>query len=43
MKKLLFGFTVGIVAGAIAFKKMEKSKVPEKAVKMAQKKLEENN
>lgn len=41
MNKLLFGFTLGIVAGAVALKKMEKNKVPEKAVKMAQKKLKE--
>ncbi len=42
MKKLLFGFTLGIVTGAIALKKMEKSNVPEKAVKLAEKKLKDS-
>lgn len=41
MNKILFGFTVGMVAGAIALKKMEKSKVPEKALDAAKKKLKE--
>ena len=41
MKGLLFGFTVGAIAGAVALKKMENSKVPEKAIKAAKKKLEE--
>ena len=41
MKSLLFGFTVGAIAGAVALKKMENSKVPEKALKAAQKKLED--
>lgn len=40
MKRLLFGFTLGIVAGAIAFKKMEKSKMPEKVIDAAREKLE---
>ena len=39
MKGLIFGFTLGIVTGAIALKKMENSKVPEKALKAAQEKL----
>lgn len=39
MKRLLVGFTLGAIAGAIALKKMEESKVPEKAVKAAQEKL----
>ena len=43
MNKLIVGFTLGIVTGAIALKKMEKNKVPEKAVKMAQKKLKESD
>lgn len=42
MKRMLLGFTVGAIAGAIALKKMEKNKVPEKALKVAQKKLEED-
>ena len=41
MKGLLFGFTIGAIAGAVALKKMENSKVPEKALKAAQKKLED--
>ncbi len=39
MNKLLFGFTLGAIAGAVVFKKMEKSEVPEKALKAAEKKL----
>ena len=41
MNKLLLGFTVGVVAGAFALKKMEKSKMPEKAFKTMQKKIKE--
>lgn len=40
MRGLLFGFTIGAIAGAVALKKMENSKVPVKALKAAQKKLE---
>ncbi len=40
MRGLLFGFTIGAIAGAMALKKMENSKVPAKALKAAQKKLE---
>lgn len=39
MKSLLFSFTLGALAGAVALKKMENSKVPEKALKAAQEKL----
>lgn len=42
MNKLIFGFTIGAIAGALALKKMEKSKVPEKALKAAQEKLSDN-
>lgn len=36
MKTLLFGFTIGLVTGAVALKKMENSKVPDKVVKLVQ-------
>lgn len=39
MKQLLIGMAVGAIAGAVAFKKMQDEKVPEKALKMAQDKL----
>ncbi len=39
MNKLLLGFTIGAIAGAVAFKKMDDKKIPEKALKKAQKKL----
>ena len=42
MKRLLIGFTLGAIAGAVTLKKMEKSDVPEKAIKAAQQKLEKN-
>ncbi len=40
MNKLLLGFAIGALTGAVAFKKMEESKVPVKVLKTAQKKLE---
>lgn len=39
MNKLLLGFTLGAIAGAVALKKMEKSDIPEKAMRTAQQKL----
>lgn len=42
MKQILLGFTIGAIAGAVALKKMENSKVPEKALKAAQEKLADN-
>ncbi|MCX4313227.1 MAG: hypothetical protein OSJ83_05115 [Clostridia bacterium] len=42
MKQLIIGLTVGAIAGAIAYKKMDDNKVPEKVLKKAQKKLKEN-
>ena len=38
MKRIILGFTIG----AVALKKMENSKVPEKALKAAQEKLADN-
>lgn len=40
IKRLLIGFTIGAVAGAVAYKKMEDSKLPEKVLQSAQEKLE---
>lgn len=40
MKQLILGMAIGAVAGAMALKKMEKEKVPQKAIKMAKEKLE---
>lgn len=42
MKRLLVGMTLGAVLGAVALKKMEKSKVPEKVLQSAQEKLNDN-
>lgn len=42
MNKLLLGLTVGAIAGAVIFKKMDENKVPEKVLKKAQKKLEQD-
>lgn len=42
MKRMLISFTLGAIAGAVALKKMEKSDVPEKALKAAQEKLEKD-
>lgn len=39
MKRLLVGITLGAVLGAVALKKMENSKVPEKVLQSAQEKL----
>ena len=39
MNKLLFGLTIGAVIGAVAYKKMEDSKIPEKALESAHEKL----
>lgn len=39
MKRIILGFTLGAIAGAVALKKMENSKVPEKALKAAEEKL----
>lgn len=39
MKHILLGFTIGIVTGAMALRKMEKSDIPEQVLKTAQKKL----
>ncbi len=39
MKKLLWGMAIGMVAGAVAYKKMQEDKVPEKVLKTAQEKL----
>ncbi|MCH5160474.1 MAG: hypothetical protein J1G04_00435 [Clostridiales bacterium] len=35
MKRLLFGMTIGAIAGALAFKKMEDKQLPEKVLKCA--------
>ena len=42
MKRIILGFRIGAIAGAVALKKMENSKVPEKALKAAQEKLADN-
>ncbi len=39
MKQLLIGMAVGALAGAMAFKKMQDEKIPEKALKAAHEKL----
>lgn len=39
MNKLLFGLAVGALLGAVAYKKMEDSKIPEKALESAHEKL----
>ncbi len=39
MNKLLIGMTLGALVGAVAYKKMEENKIPEKAIKKAEKKL----
>lgn len=39
MRKLLIGLTIGAIAGAIAMKKMDDSKIPEKVMQTAQEKL----
>lgn len=39
MKRILIGLTIGAVIGAVAFKKMEQAKIPEKALKTAQEKI----
>ena len=39
MKKLLIGLTIGAITGAIAYKKLEENRIPEKALKTAQDKL----
>lgn len=40
MKKLFIGMAVGAVAGMMAYKKMQDDHVPEKALKMAREKLD---
>lgn len=40
MKQLLIGMAVGAVAGMMAYKKMQDDRVPEKALKIAREKLE---
>ncbi len=40
MKRLLLGFTIGAITGAMAYQKMQKSKLPEKVIRTAQEKLE---
>lgn len=39
MKQLLIGLTLGAITGAIAYKKMEESHLPEKALKTAKEKI----
>lgn len=39
MNKLLFGLMAGAVLGAVAYKKIEDAKLPEKALETAQEKL----
>lgn len=39
MKKLLLGFTVGAITGAVAYNKMHKNKLPEKALESVQEKV----
>ncbi len=41
MNKLLIGMTLGAIVGAVAYKKMEDNKIPEKAIKTAEKKLKD--
>ena len=41
MKKLLIGMGIGAIAGIAAYKKMEDSKLCDKAIKCAEKKLKE--
>lgn len=41
MNKLLIGMTLGAIVGAVAYKKMEDSKLPEMAIKTAEKKLKD--
>ncbi len=39
MKKLLIGMTVGAIVGALAFKKMEDKKLPDRVIDTAREKL----
>lgn len=43
MKKLLIGLGLGAIVGAVAYKKMEDTKICEQALKCAEKKLKEND
>ncbi len=43
MKKLLLGMGLGALVGVVAYKKMEDSKLCEKALKCAEKKMKEND
>ncbi len=40
MKKLLIGMTLGAIVGAVAYKKMEDKRIPEKAIDAAKEKLD---
>ncbi len=39
MKKILLSFTLGAALGVVAYTKMQKSKLPQKALDTAQEKL----